>query len=271
MTDREGTDAAGAAKGKSALVQDIVDTCVSYLQDTGPAREAASACLSSLLTRPDMDSALLEDFVTMSTGTIGAWCKKGDEASKDLSSDTFQIIGVLHCLAQIFKKGHRGKILGHCAAVLLPCLALGKQSNQLIVRKLTCKLAQRIGMTYLPPRVAAWRYQRGQRSLVKNLGSEDQDKEGAGADAGAEEEEEEEEEALADGADLDELEGIIDHLLSSLNDKDTVVRWSAAKGLGRITMRLSKDLGDDVVQVCLSAFLSASLPLYLSASLPLCL
>jgi hypothetical protein len=31
------------------------------------------------------------------------------------------------------------------------------------------KLFQRIGLAFLPPRVVAWRYQRGQRSLLQNL------------------------------------------------------------------------------------------------------
>ena len=40
---------------------------------------------------------------------------------------------------------------------------------------------------------------------------------------------------------------MIEFLLIGLRDRETVVRWSAAKGIGRVTARLSKDLADDVV------------------------
>ena len=41
-----------------------------------------------------------------------------------------------------------------------------------------------------------------------------------------------------------EVEEVVGRLLSCLGDGDTVVRWSAAKGLGRITDRLPQ------VQIC---------------------
>lgn len=44
-----------------------------------------------------------------------------------------------------------------------------------------------------------------------------------------------------------EVEEIIGGLLEALADKDTVVRWSAAKGVGRVTARLSKALADEIV------------------------
>lgn len=46
----------------------------------------------------------------------------------------------------------------------------------------------------------------------------------------------------------------MDSLLNLLKDKDTVVRWSAAKGIGRVTNRLPHDYGDEVVESVLQSF-----------------
>ena len=50
-------------------------------------------------------------------------------------------------------------------------------------------------------------------------------------------EEEESDEDLEDEQ-YEKLEFIIQYLLDALKDDDNVVRWTAAKGIGRITMRL---------------------------------
>jgi len=43
-------------------------------------------------------------------------------------------------------------------------------------------------------------------------------------------------------------------LLECLRDKTTVVRWSAAKGIGRITARLDIHMADDVVNSVIDLF-----------------
>ena len=103
-------------------------------------------------------------------------------------------------------------------------------------------------------RVASWRYQRGCRSLAATLGST-QDKENERKDLEAEQEE---------SFDVPEsIEEVIEELLVGLKDKDTVVGWSAAKGIGRVTGRLPQDLADEV--------LIQSLPIYFSQILTLSL
>lgn len=134
-----------------------------------------------------------------------------------------------------------------------------KQSSTL--RKLLVKLAQRTALAQLPPRLVSWRYSRGKRSLVENMGlhrEQDGPKAasggsggvgragGPGSSTGGPGEEQEEPEDVPEV-----VEVIVDELLHGLRDRDTVVRWSAAKGIGRITGRLGRVLADDVVAAVL--------------------
>lgn len=52
----------------------------------------------------------------------------------------------------------------------------------------------------------------------------------------------------------DQIETIIELLLAGLKDRDTVIRWSAAKGLGRITNRLPLNLAEDVIKFILELY-----------------
>lgn len=52
----------------------------------------------------------------------------------------------------------------------------------------------------------------------------------------------------------DQIETIIELLLAGLKDRDTIIRWSAAKGLGRITNRLPLNLAEDVIKFILELY-----------------
>eukprot|EP00965_Chrysotila_dentata_P009499 309571-Pleurochrysis_carterae.AAC.2 len=67
-------------------------------------------------------------------------------------------------------------LCAHRHYVWIPCSGRACTSQALLGdgfvtrRKLGMKLLQRVALVYLPPRVASWRYQRGARSLLHNLG-----------------------------------------------------------------------------------------------------
>lgn len=123
------------------------------------------------------------------------------------------------------------------------------------------KLTQRIGLIFLKPKIAAWRYQRGsffflvrkketQTSLTlgnRILLSNTSQNNGNNMDGELVEFEE----------DYDipsEMEDIIQRLLDGLRDKDSIVRYSAAKGIGRICNRIPKELANDVLDSVLELF-----------------
>jgi hypothetical protein len=129
-------------------------------------------------------------------------------------------------------------------------------SSSTLHRKLSVKLVQRLGLLYLPPRVRSWRYRRGLRSLEMNFQSLGLVNESTtfGSSPGADNENEDEDDVNTDI--LEELEQIVEVLLCGLRDKDTIVRWSAAKGIGRITGRLPYAFADDIVQSVLELFVA---------------
>lgn len=99
------------------------------------------------------------------------------------------------------------------------------------------------GLVFLAPRIASWRYKRGNRSLSANLSSGDGGSTGQSSHETVREVEDDESNIEVP----DEIEEVIDQLLQGLRNSDSIVRWCAAKGIGRVTGRLTKDLADDVV------------------------
>ncbi|XP_026523386.1 tubulin-specific chaperone D isoform X1 [Notechis scutatus] len=223
----------------------ILAVAKSYLVVSDKSRDAAAVLVSKFITRPDVRQKRTADFLDWTLSTLS-------KSSFQTIEGTIVMDGMLQALAQLFKHGKRDDCLPY-ASTVLECLDNCKlfESNQTILRKLGVKLVQRLGLTFLKPKVAKWRYQRGFRSLATNLqfsggGLIPQKTENISVDTG----EEEEEEYDIPG----EVENVIEQLLIGLKDKDTIVRWSAAKGIGRLTGRLPKELADDVVGSVLDCF-----------------
>lgn len=231
----------GGTLKKEPMIERILNIGKLYLVTSSDnCQEAASILLSKFITRPDVLKKHLISFID--------WCLINiNKSDTGTMGGITMIKGCLSAMALIFKQGKRADLLQICS----PVLDFVQSSNildvkNLVLRKLVVKLTQRIGMTLLKPRLAAWRYQRGNRSLDLAL------KQSNASEVNAQSAEDEEE---GEGYDIpEEVENILEIVLNSLKDKDTVVRWSAAKGVGRITGRLPKELADEVVQSVLENF-----------------
>ncbi|KAL8192430.1 hypothetical protein R6Q57_027615 [Mikania cordata] len=232
------------------LVARILKISKEYLSSAGPMQTIAGLLLSKLLTRPDMRPAFTS-FIEWSHEVLSS-------ATEDVMHH-FRLLGAVESLAAIFKTGSRKSLLDIVHVVWNDASVLIKSTAATLsplLRKNLIKLAQRMGLTCLPHRPTTWRYVGKHSTLGENIlqNSSQSDpnclvsKSGSsstGHDNFLQEEE-------MDVPDI--IEEFIELLLSGLKDTDTVVRWSAAKGIGRITSRLTYTLAEEVFLSLLELF-----------------
>ncbi|XP_077980737.1 tubulin-specific chaperone D-like [Glandiceps talaboti] len=226
------------------IMDRILNLAKSFLDVSDKSRDAAAYTLSKFMTRPDVKTQRLPDFLDWALTVM----TKADRATMP---GMIAMSGILSTLALLFKHGKREDLESYAPVVLERLIACKLTDTvNTVLRKLHIKLVQRLGLTFLKARIASWRYQRGSRSLLDNLKKTKDTTQTATATASTDCE-------MMDDEDYDvpeEIEEVIDQLLVGVKDKDTVVRWSAAKGVGRITGRLPQELADQVVASVLELF-----------------
>ncbi|GAB2272008.1 hypothetical protein Dimus_006833 [Dionaea muscipula] len=232
------------------LVLRVLGFCKDYLSSAGPMRSITCLLLSRFLTRPDM--------LNVFTSFI-QWTQEVFSSSSNNVVDHFRLLGAVEALAAIFKTGSRKVLLDVVPVVWNGALTLMKSnmaSRSPLLRKYLVKLSQRIGLVCLPHRSPSWCYKGRVTSLSENISPDAAkwtDKSNHSLHANSEDEisiygQEEH-------MDIPEIvEEIIEVLLTGLKDTDTVVRWSAAKGIGRITSRLTYSLSDEVLSSVMELF-----------------
>ncbi|XP_034394362.1 tubulin-specific chaperone D isoform X1 [Cyclopterus lumpus] len=232
-----------SGKAREPTMDRILAIAKSYLLVSGSPRDAASVLVSKFMTRPDVILKCLGGFLDWSLTTIS---QTNDQSMRNI----MVLDGALQSLATLYKHGKRDDLLQYAPAIL-QCLEQKHlpESSQAMLRKLGVKLIQRLGLTFLKPRLAIWRYQRGSRSLAANLSMSQSTAVATAATPEVETQDMEEDYDIPE-----EVETVIEQLLLGLKDKETIVRWSAAKGIGRVTGRLPKELADEVVGSVLDCF-----------------
>ncbi|KAK9056251.1 hypothetical protein SSX86_027347 [Deinandra increscens subsp. villosa] len=232
------------------LVARILKISKEYLSSAGPMQTIAGLLLSKLLTRPDMMPAFTS-FIEWSHEVLSS-------ATEDVIHH-FRLLGAVESLAAIFKTGSRKALLDIVPAVWSDTSVLIKSipaARSPLLRKNLIKLAQRMGLTCLPHRPTTWRYVGKHSTLGENISqnSSQTDSNSLVSNSGASNTSHDHfsQEEEMDVPDI--IEEFIELLLSGLKDTDTVVRWSAAKGIGRITSRLTYTLAEEVFLSVLELF-----------------
>ncbi|KAE9421734.1 hypothetical protein Angca_007229, partial [Angiostrongylus cantonensis] len=167
------------------------------------------------------------------------------ECAEHISRDSGCILGYIMLICAILKHVDRQHLLVHVAAIRESAarhFPLENSSRDTLTRKMFIKLVQRLALIILKPRLAIWRYRRGRRRLeeiLKRPSGAEHCEQNMGTD----------EDRLING----EKSIVFGCVLRALSDDHTTVRWSGAKGIGRITSRLPKEFAVQVVNSILSS------------------
>lgn len=217
------------------VIQRLYNICKKYTMVGDLCRDACAYLTSQFLTRTDTKDTRLPEYLNWASDVIT--CENLD----------WPRFGPMLALAAILKYGKREDLLPHAPKLLKTMMTMNWRSEPYrLCRKLAVKVIQRIGLTFLKARVIAWRYKRGKRILPTDI-MEWPTGDHLTTPGNKIKEEDDEEDEDNDVEVPNEIEDIIEELIQGLRDPDITVRWSAAKGLGRIMGRMSRQLGDDVV------------------------
>ncbi|KAH9841553.1 TBCD protein [Rhodofomes roseus] len=195
-----------------------------YLDRAGLEREGAAILLARLYMRKDT-SAKMPAFIAWS-----AEIARGPV-------EPFRTMGLLQVLCEVTKSGSVEQVKAHAQAMLDVANSVQQNSTLLqntLIRKLRTKLISRVALRLLPASPLVTR-SKG-RALAASSDEEGQPTVDMDFDV------------------PDELEGVLEDLLAALQDKDTVVRWSAAKGVARISERLPPDFARQVLDNVVNLF-----------------
>ncbi len=238
-----------ASLADDAVVADLARVALDALASSSAVSKAAAHFLARFATRDDARHIL--------QNAVDHCCACACAAGGSVHSRH----GALRFLAAAFKVGRRDVLAPHTKAAMNAATFVAEMDDASTTDShLATKLAQRVALAYLPPRGYSWAYKRGRRFLfggATDISIPDQTTVGDG-DVAREAEDKsiaasEEPLALSDDAQSD-IESLLAVILGSLEHRDAVVRWSAAKGAGRVCARLDAVLGGEVVGHVLGSF-----------------
>ncbi|KAJ2541734.1 hypothetical protein GGF49_003430 [Coemansia sp. RSA 1853] len=242
MTDLPAIAALATATNMS-LIKRWVELGKLFLCKPGCEMEGAAVMLSRLLSRRDSAAILQPEFIEWAAREITDAARPVDSTNAIKSGlqigSVLRINGALRVLCHLFSAMDSHTSLDAQIPLLLDIFQMDAFDQHSITRKLISKAVQRLALLMLPAANAEMGRAYARPSLRANLSNN-------AAYASASERDDE----AAESPDVEvplEMEAFVGILLHKLHDKDTIVRWSAAKGIGRISERLPLALAREIV------------------------
>ncbi|KAF7314250.1 TFCD-C domain-containing protein [Mycena kentingensis (nom. inval.)] len=210
------------AEGETADALEAI--ALPLLSKAGLERDGAALMLSRYYTRKDTRSR------------FAAFLSRAEECIST-SQDPFVVIGLLQVVCEVAKSGPADLVQEYAPRFF--AVAEQIDGNRILdgntlVRKYKTKLVARIPLRILPPPFQTLR-KRG-----RELAHDPQNDQPT---------------ILREDIDVpEEVEIVLEQLFKSLQDKDTIVRWSAAKSVARISERLPPEFAEQVLETVMGHF-----------------
>lgn len=212
-------------------IEQAMSAARSALKEPSSVADVAALFLAHLLSRRDAD-AERQTVIASATQDI-----QSSTLSSEVSASSLTL------LAAVFKYAHRDDVVPFIPRIL--AVLDGVKPTSTVQAHRVAKLTQRLALAFLPPSTASWRYSRITPTFLPStsLGAAV-----AGHDAAVTEGDAQDNEIAISDEDADRLGAVVDLLFESLHHHDTVVRYSAAKGVARLAARLPRAHASEVVE-----------------------
>ena len=263
-----GETAATSSSSWPPLAAAAQAAAVSSLSSPGADRDSAVLALGRLLSRPDAKGRPLRSFARWACSRVTENAS-GRRRSPSSSSSSLAALGSVEALAQLFARAERGALaeVGPLAWQAAAALLLPQQKGEggsgsgsspsalpgVHARRAAAKLASRIAMSVMPPLLMS--QQPSPSSLPPPPSS---------SEASSSQQQQQQHRQLRLPAPLSPTaaataEDVANALLAALRDRDTAVRWAAAKGVSRLAARLPRrEDASALLRRCAGPLLSGS-------------
>ncbi|KYQ91012.1 tubulin folding cofactor D [Tieghemostelium lacteum] len=232
---------------ENSISNRVIRLCKLGLSDPSLIRDSFSELLSKLLSRPDQKEQQ-QNFIAYAVSEMNlvlSNCNNNLAVSARISQ--LLIIGIFKTLANLFKIGNKMDFTPFNIVLFNEIIQLKDyNSSSSVNKKLYVKLLQRIALIMLPSISSTWRYQKLIKPLLLSSSKQLYQPNT---------------ESSLPLTDSDpstsipvEIDVIIEIVLTELKNKDTIVRWTCSKGIGRIVNYLPKEMGDQVIDYILEMF-----------------